>query len=182
MIAALLDTSSLLALVRYYLPFDNSGKIKQIIQNSYESGELIIIDKVLTESKYASQGIILKELNFINPKSRLIIKTTDLIPGTKFYNNLENSFCNKDILRLKGITATEFEIEKTRYLASADANLILYAQSIKEKNPVIVTEESKSANDGKIFRKIPDNCAAINMNCCNLPIFLKEHLKVFIQF
>lgn len=179
---SLLDTSSLLALVRYYLPFDSSGKIRETIQSSYESGKLLILDKVMAESKYTAQGIILKELDFIDPKSPLIIKTTELIPGRKFFNHLENGFCNKDIVRLKGITPVEFEIEKTRYLSSPDASLILYAQSIKDKTPLIVTEESKSANDGKIFKKIPDNCGVANINCCALPSFLKDYMKITIQF
>jgi hypothetical protein len=179
---ALMDTSSLLAIVRYYLPFDDSGVIKQKIQAKFESGEILLLDKVLAESKFVAQGIILKELDFVDPKSSLIVKTADLVPSKKFYNLLENSFCNKDIVRLKGITAVEFETEKSRFLSTADASLILYALSIKESAPIIVTEESKASNDSKVFKKIPENCKSIDITCCTLPQFLKDHLSVSIRF
>lgn len=179
---ALFDTSSLLALVRYYLPFDDSRTLKKKIQSKFESGEILLLDKVLAESKYVAQGVILKELEFIDPKSPLLVKTVDLVPSRKFYNFLENSFCNKDIVRLKGITDVEFELEKTRFLATADANLILYALSIKENAPIIVTEETKSSNDSKVFKKIPENCKSIDIACCSLPQFLKDHFGISIRF
>ncbi len=177
---AILDTSSLLAFVRYYLPFDRSGAFKTLIQSKFENGEIIILDKVISEAKYISQGIILKELEFINDKVKHI-NTSNLVPNTKFFNLLENQFCNKDIIKLKGISEVEFEQEKTRYLASPDANLILYSISIKNNNPIIVTEETKTSNDSKIFKKIPENCKEIGIDCCTLPILLKDHFQVDIS-
>ena len=48
---AIIDTSSLLAFVRYYIPFDENSKLKEQIKNKIENDELIIIDKVVEESK-----------------------------------------------------------------------------------------------------------------------------------
>jgi hypothetical protein len=177
---ALMDTSSLLAFVRYYLPFDKRGTFKNLIRDKFDNGELLILDKVFEEAKYLSQGIILQELEFINDKTKHI-NTNNLIPSSRFFNLLENQFCNKDIIRLKGITKVEFELEKSNFLKTPDANLILYSLSIKNKNPIVVTEETKSANDNKTFRKIPENCKEINLECCTLPNLLKDHFNIDIS-
>lgn len=177
---AIIDTSSLLAFVRYYLPFDKSGTFKELFQSKFENSEIIILDKVFDESKYISQGIIIKELEFIDNKKKHI-DTSNLIPSKKFFNLLENQFCNKDIVRLKGITEVEFEQEKTRYLKTPDANLLLYSLSIKDSNPIVVTEETKTINDNKIFKKIPENCKEIDIQCCSLPKLLKEYFKIDIS-
>lgn len=177
---AIMDTSSLLAFVRYYLPFDRNGAFKTLIQSKFVNGEIVLLDKIISEAKYISQGIILQELDFINDKKRHI-DTSNLVPNTKFFNLLENQFCNKDIVRLKGISEVEFEQEKTRYLASPDANLILYSLSIKTNAPIVVTEETKASNDNKIFKKIPENCKAIGIDCCTLPILLKKHFQIDIS-
>ena len=174
---AIIDTSSLLAFVKYYLPFDKSGTFKGLFRSKFDSSELIIIDKVFEESKYISQGVILKELDFLNDKSKHI-NTNNLIPTTKFFNLLENQFCNKDIVKLKGITEVEFEQEKARYLTTPDASLLLYSLSIKPTSPIIVTEETKTANDNKVFKKIPENSKEIGIDCCSLPKLLKDHYVI----
>ena len=177
---AIIDTSSLLAFVRYYLPFDKNGTFTGLFRSKFENGEIIILDKVFEESKFIAQGIILKELEFINDKKKRI-NTNSLIPSKKFFNLLENQFCNKDIVRLKGITEVEFEQEKNRYLTTPDANLLLYSLSIKANSPIVVTEETKAANDNKIFKKIPENCKEIDIECCSLPKLLKDHFKIDIS-
>lgn len=176
----IIDTSSLLALVRYYLPFDKNNLLKDFIKEKFEAGELIIIDKVFEEATYISKGIILTELDFLKDKKKHI-KTTDILPNTAFFNLLENHFCNKDVKRLQDITEVEFELEKERYLKMADAKMILYALSIKKENPILVTEETKNANDNKLFKKLPDNCSSINIECCNLPSLFKKHFKINIS-
>ena len=175
---AVIDTSSLLAFVRYYLPFDTKNKFKNLVKSKFESGEIIILDKIVSESKYIAKGIILTELDFIKETTKEIIKTNSLIPSKKFYNLLDNQFCNKDIIKLKGITETEFELEKTRFLNSPDASLILYALTIKNENPIIITEETKTANDNKIFKKIPEICHSIALESCSIPNLFKDHFKI----
>ncbi|MFN8438181.1 MAG: DUF4411 family protein [Cytophagales bacterium] len=177
---AILDTSSLLAFVRYYLPFDKNGNLKTLIETKFQNGEILILDKVINEAKYIAQGIILKELDFFNDKKK-IISTNNLLPNAKFYNLLENQFCNKEILRLKGISEVEFDLEKAKFLNTPDANLILYSLSMKSNAPIIVTEETQTGNDNKIFKKIPENCKAINLECCTLPILFKNHFNLDIR-
>lgn len=174
---AIIDTSSLLAFIRYYLPFDTNGTFKTLLHSKIVSGEVLILDKIVDESKYQSQGIILKELEFLTEKKNHV-KTSELLPTKTFFNLLEHQFCNKDVKKLKGITESEFELEKTKFLNGADCNLLLCAISLKSKSPVIVTEETVNANDGKLFKKIPDNCKSISVACCTLPVYFKDHLQI----
>lgn len=176
---AIIDTSSLLAFVRYYLPFDKDGKLKNFLEEKYEGGEILVLDKVLEESKYTAKGLVLKELDFLVDKSRKskIVDTKLLLPFPKFFNMLENQFCNKVTLNAKGLTDTEFELEKTKYLETADAKIMLFALNNRSNNPIVVTEETVTPNDNKIFRKIPDNCNAVGIDCCTLPKLLTEHFK-----
>jgi len=175
---ALFDTSSLLALIRYYMPFDDISDLKQAIQKKFENGEIILLDKVIDESKFVARGIILQELNFINTAKAPIVKTADMVPNKKFYNLLENGFCNKNIVRMKGIDEVEFGHEINKFIETADARLLLYALSIKNNSPVIVTEESHSSNDNKIFKKIPENCKVSDIACFTLPQYLKNHVGI----
>ena len=46
---AIIDTSSLLSLVRYYLPFDQDTKLFDFIKSEFENGNLILIDAVYQE-------------------------------------------------------------------------------------------------------------------------------------
>ena len=87
-----IDTSSLLALVRYYLPFDEDDELKNLFKAKIESGHIIILDKVFIESKRVSKGIILDKLDFLNNKE-LHFKTGDLLPKKRFFNLLEHSLC-----------------------------------------------------------------------------------------
>ena len=176
---AIIDTSSLLAFVRYYIPFDENSNLKEQIKNKIENDELIIIDKVVEESKRIKKGIILKSLNFIE-NSKKIIPTETILPDATFFNQLKNNFCNTELIKLKGLNDTEFEKEKNYFLNSADAKLILYALKFKADNICIVSEETLSNNDNKIFKKIPFICNMVDIKCCTLPEFLQDYFKIKI--
>jgi len=124
----LIDTSSLLSLVRYYLPFDRNNILFDFIKSRIESGEIIVIDKVALESKYQSKGLILKKLAYLENK-KLHTKTDEIFPSPKFFNQLENIFCNG--IWKNQLTPVEFENRKNAYLDKADAKLILLALKFK---------------------------------------------------
>ena len=178
-----IDTSSLIALVRYYLPFDKDDSLKNFIQKKVERKEIIIIDKVHEESKYVAQKIIVKELDFINTKSNTV-KTTDLLPYPKFFNMVDNQLCNQTIKKLKDLNETEYEKQKNEYLDSADGKLILYC--LKEKNQntlldgvtILVTEETSTENDNKLFKKLPECCRVLEIENCNFPTLLIKHYNL----
>ena len=182
---AIIDSSSLVAFVRYYLPFDKNSVLKNLIKEKFESGELIVIDKVYDEIKFLSKGIVINELEFLSDKKKHK-KTSEIFPNKKFFNMMENQYSNKIIIKAKGISEVEFELEKTKFLDSADCRLILYALSHRDEieivKPIIVTEESKTNNDGKPFKKIPEICDLSDISHCTLQTLLKDHFKVDITF
>lgn len=74
----IIDTSSWVALVRYYLPFDSKGDLPSVIKNKIATNEIILLDEVLTECKYQSKGIVVNNLSFIKKSNSK--RTDDLIP------------------------------------------------------------------------------------------------------
>lgn len=132
----IIDTSSLLSLVRYYLPFDKNNKLFDFIKNEFENGNLILIDAVYRECEFTSKGIVFKSLNYLQEKEfkkehKLPIKTKDLIPPStiKFYNLLNHNFRTPLSRRLND---AEFEERKKVFLETADAKMIILAL-IKKK-------------------------------------------------
>jgi hypothetical protein len=90
----LIDTNSLLALVRYYLPFDSQGRLLTYFKEKIISKEIMILDKVYEESTHVAKGIIVQKLSILKDK-KIPIKTNDLLPDTGYFNLLENAFCNE---------------------------------------------------------------------------------------
>ncbi|NOZ34732.1 MAG: DUF4411 family protein [Chlorobi bacterium] len=152
-----IDTSSLLALVRYYLPFDNDGTLFDLIKNKITNKEIIIIDKVAKESKFVSKGIILEKLEYLK-KKEVRVSTVDILPTKRFYNQLENQFVYG--VAKNRLNEAEYEKMKEDFLESADAKLILYALKYNKENDmfkddkiIIVTEETSAENDNKFIKK-----------------------------
>jgi Domain of unknown function (DUF4411) len=175
----LIDTSSLLALVKYYRPFDKEDSLKEFFRNKIDSGTILLLDKVFDESRYLSKGQIIKDLEFLQDKKRHF-KTDELLPTKKFFNILDNQLCQ---VQLKNrLSSVEYEQKKNEYLDSADAKLILYcyneSNALKLDNPLVVTEETSAENDNKLFKKLPAICSILNIEQCNLPTLIKDHFKI----
>ncbi len=171
-----IDTNSLLSLVRYYLPFDKKGVLFKFFKNKFETGEIIIIDKVLEECKYTSKGFVLTILDYLNDKAFLkSVKTpfkteSLLVPNTKlFFHQLNSVFVNNPIRRK--LTDVEFENQKNLFIESADMKqIILCLNLIKDgEQVVLVTEETESSNDNKLFKKIPAICKELEIETMTLP-------------
>ncbi|WP_027126125.1 DUF4411 family protein [Gelidibacter mesophilus] len=184
----IIDTSSLLSLVRYYLPFDQNTKLYKFIKSEFENGNLILIDAVYEECEYTTQGLVLKSLDYLNEKDfkktfKLPIKTKDLLPPStkKFYNLLNDNFRTPLSRRLN---EAEFEERKKEFLETADARMIILALIKKnEKEEItIVTEESENGNDSKAFKKIPAICKILDVNVMTLPELLKVYQGIDIEF
>lgn len=176
-----IDTSSLLSWVRYYLPFDKEDKLKALIQEKVESGEIIVLNKVAEECGYVTGGIVLKQLPFLSDKKNQT-KTTELFPPKAFFNMLDYQFVNTDLKRK--LTESEFEARKTAYLDNADAKIILYAytQSKLGKPVTVVSEESSVGNDDKMFKKIPTICNSIGLACKSLPELLQKFNEIEVRY
>lgn len=116
---AVIDTSSLLSLVRYYLPFDKRNILYDYVGNQIQNGDLIIIDAVLEECKYIAQKLVLKTLSYLDDKNfkklyKIPTRTKNLLPPApkRFYNMLDNQFRTQHSRRLN---EAEFEQYKKEY-------------------------------------------------------------------
>lgn len=186
---AIIDTSSLRALVRYYLPFDKDNALKELLKDHFVKGRLIIIDKVVGELRFQSGGKIYKELEFITKESALAIhvtKTDTLIPYPKFIRRVDENFCHKEVVKSKNIPPEQYELLRNNFLESADAKIIQFAHEFMKRNLnvllpetiVVVSEESSADNDGKLFKKIPVICKQMEIEYCTLPDLFKVHYKL----
>lgn len=175
----LIDTSSLLSLVRYYLCFDDKKILYYFIEEQLESGNFILLKSVFSECGKVNDSLIVKKLEFLknikkHPGKIAIDKT--------HHNKLDNNWC---VSKQKNtLTDEEFRRRKKEFIESADCQLILHAININKKEktvkPVIVTEESKSANDGKLFKKFHPFVKE-KIDCFPLPKLLVE-LNIKINF
>jgi len=174
----IIDTNSLLSLVRYYLPFDKNKVLYNFIKDKILSGEIIIIDKVHEQCSFISKGVILKELDFLDDKEfKKNSKTpynTELIfaPNTKkFFHLLSSVFVNSIVKKAQKITEVEFETLKNAHLNDADMKLVLLALNLNshDEDVYIVTEETSISNDKKLFVKIPAMCSELGIKCISLP-------------
>ena len=186
-----IDTNSLLSLVRYYLPFDKKGVLFQFFKKKLEIGEIIIIDRVLQECIYNSKGIVITTLDYLSDKvflrtAKVPFKTDSLLAPSprKFLRQVENQFVNTVIRKQRKLTDTEFENQKNAFLNGADMKqIILCLNLLKDGEKVIlVTEETENSNDNKLFKKIPAICKEINIETMTLPELLAKYEGIDIDF
>lgn len=169
---AVIDTSSLVSLVRYYLPFDKEGKLTSFLEERILAKKIIVMEEVALECKRLGKGLVVDAFPFIaQPKFKTSV--ADIHVNRALYNLVDNNFVNGSIKAL--LPEAEYQSEREKFTSSADFAMVLYAYSLKEKEEVIVvTEETGYSNDSKPFKKIPDICSIIGVRALNLPTFLME--------
>lgn len=186
-----IDTNSLLSLVRYYLPFDKKGVLFNFFKTKIDKGEIIIIDKVFQECTYNSKGIVITTLDYLSDKtflksSKVPVKTDSLLAPSpaKFLRQVENQFVNTVVRRQKKLSDTEFENQKNSFLNDADMKqIILCLNLIKDgERVVLVTEETESSNDNKLFKKIPAICKELQIETMTLPELIAKYDGIDIDF
>jgi hypothetical protein len=172
-----IDTSSLLSLVRYYLPFDKKTILFDAIKSKIANGEIFVIDKIIEECAYISKGIVLTSLAFLIDKSfnktnKLPLNTEFILPPapSKFYRQVDNQFVNG--VQKKRLTETQYISIKNDFMNSADMKLILTCLNLIKDYPeeeiFLVTEETEVSNDNKIFKKIPAICSQLGIQTINI--------------
>lgn len=167
----LFDTCSLIVLVRYYIPFDSQGKLSDFIYKGFESKEFIMLEKVKNECKQVSKGLVfqilpqLQNIKSINFNEVITDKVHRLID-----NNFIVSKSQKDRLE-----SEEYESHKNSFINSADFNLIYYA--IKN-GYTIITEETATSNDNKLFKKTPLICEIQRIKCISISQLLQTRLEI----
>jgi len=186
-----IDTNSLLSLVRYYLPFDKKGLLFEFIKSKIENGDIVIIDKVLEECMYNSKGLVLEKLPYLTDKTFLktakVPYKTDslLVPNTKqFFHQLNNVFVNNIVKKSQGLSDVEFENRKSAYIESADMKQVILSLNLKAKGEQVflVTEETESSNDNKLFKKIPAICKELEIETLTLPELIAKYDGIDIDF
>jgi len=172
-----IDTSSLLSLVRYYLPFDKKGLLFEVIKTKISDGEILVIDKIIDECEYTSKGIVLTTLSFLTDKTfnkthKLPLNTEFILPPSpaKFYRQVDNQFVN-GVLKNR-LTETQYDSVKNDFMNSADMKLILTSLILKKdfstEDIFLVTEETEVSNDNKVFKKIPAICTQLGIQTINI--------------
>lgn len=170
------DTSSLVALARYYHPFDKDGQLFDFVRNKFHNKEIVILDAILNEARFTSKGIALKAYPFLGEQKDLIVNTKEMMPySTKKFDNMVDK--NFAVAALVNNGKWNYSIMKQQFLNSGDGKLILtmYNRLHEDKAAkiCIVTEESRAGNDGKIFKKIPALCEFVGAECITLVDFLE---------
>lgn len=158
----IIDTSSLVAIARYYLPIKDEVKLLRFIESKFRTGELIMLSSIHLEASRTQKGIALELMDFLND-NELKFNDSDLIPPAprKFSNQLDYNFCI--LPQKKRLTAEEYALQKAQYMITGDAKMLLYALNNSDKDPVIITEETKLSNDGKLFKKLPAICEILEI-------------------
>ncbi|MGI5848236.1 MAG: DUF4411 family protein [Candidatus Cryptobacteroides sp.] len=170
---AVIDTSSLISFVRYYLPFDKDNKLKDFLEQQILEKKIVVLDKVAEECEYCSHSLVISALPFIN-NNKYKTSTSSLFAPPKFHNLIDNNFINSSERNRLG--EAEYQAERDRFLKSTDCNLILYAfVNNPTEETIIITEETGYNNDGKSFKKIPENCKSIGITTLSLPKFLEAN-------
>ncbi len=187
-----IDTSSLLSLVRYYLPFDKQKILFEIVKAKIANGEITVIDKIIEECKYTSKGLVLETLSFLNDKSfnkthKLPLNTEFILPSApaKFYRMVDNNFV-VTVQRAR-LNETQYDSLKNDFMNSADMKMILTSLNLKKDNPTedifLVTEETEASNDNKVFKKIPAICSQLDITTINIQQLIDkfEGMKIEIK-
>jgi hypothetical protein len=170
---AIIDTSSLISLVRYYSPFDEKDALHDYVVKKITTGEFLVLDKVADECKNAAKSIVVNTFEEVN-HSEHCVSTKNLLPTKSFFGLLENNFINK--IQRNKITDAEFEVMKGEFIESGDG-AIMYSMSRQKRGDddiIVVTEETSSNNDGKSFKKLPLLCKIIDVPCITLPDLLQK--------
>ena len=189
----IIDTNSLLSLVRYYLPFDKNSVLYDFIKYKIEQGEIIIIDKVIEECSYNSKGIVIQKLPYLEDKlflksAKLPYKTDSLIAPSpaKFLRQVDNQFVNSIVLKQRKLTEVEYENQKNSFLEDTDMKLILLSLNLMrddiDKEIILVTEETETSNDNKLFKKIPAICRELNIKTMSIPELLEKYDGIDVEF
>ncbi len=176
-----IDTCSMLSLVRYYLPFDKEIKLFNLIHDKVRTGEIILLDRVIDESSTVASGTIVKTMPFVSDRKNQK-STAQIFPDRFFFQMLEDDFVNKHIRRK--LSHAEFENDKYNYLKSGDVKIILYCLSIQNagEDIIVVTEETANSNDKKTFKKIPAICRILGIESMTLPQLIETYPEIDLRF
>ena len=166
----IIDTSSLLNLVRYYHPFDSDKKLYNKTEEMFVTEYFLLIENVLKEAERVAGGRILKTYSFLRKEAGKIKRIkSDTAISRELHERIDKGWVIKTN---KPENQEGYKEVKTREIEErADFQLVFAAIN---RRATVVTEESKSINDNKVFKKIPLICEHEEIPCITLPDLLKE--------
>lgn len=187
MIKYLVDSSSLVSLVRYYHPFDQEERLMDSVHHNFEEKNWLLHNSVRNEIKQSAEGIVIGAYQFLGEeekeekeeketKKNKIKPIPAIIATMEQQKHIDDNWVVdsvKDKLNLE-----EYSNERQGQVIGADFQLILTAMKNK-KMYTIVTEETETPNDNKLFKKIPIICKQERIDYITLPELLR---RCSIQF
>lgn len=185
---AVIDTSSLLSLVRYYLPNDRNKILYEFIKRKLIDDKLLILDGVLEECSYVAKRIIPDTLKFLSDKSfckeyKIGKNTEFLVPHSskKFYRMVDHNFVIRS--QKNRLSEEEYNASKTEFLESPDCKMIIKCLNLTTEGEfcILITEESRQTNDKKIFKKIPLICDELSIDTCNIQEYIEKTGEIHIE-
>lgn len=158
----IIDTSSLVAIARYYLPIKDEVRLLRFIESRFRSGQLVLLETIHLETSRTQSGIALEKMDFLNDRD-ILFNDSELMPPApkKFSNLLDNNLCVP--LQKKKLSPEAYALQKAMYMSTGDAKLLFYALNNIGREPIVITEETKLSNDGKLFKKLPAICEILEI-------------------
>ena len=89
------------------------------------------------------------------------------------------------IKKSKKLSDVEYENQKNRFLEDTDMKLIILSLNLIKENKeeiILVTEETETSNDNKLFKKIPAICKELDIITMSLPEVLKKYNDINLMF
>ena len=172
---AIIDTSSLLSFVRYYLPFDSKGVLRGFLVDQVRQGAIVILDAVWEECQYVAKGIVVQEL----PELQVYVKdTTSLLPPSqrKLSNLLDENFCNGVLKNM--LTEDQYMLQKQNFMKSADYKIVVKCMeqpTMFDADRCVITEETAISNDRKVFKKLPAIMNILQITVFTISQFFKDN-------
>lgn len=176
--AIVVDTCSLLMIAKNYLPLDDSGSMAAFLEQKFKEKELLLLDAIQQEASQTSKGIVMEKIPFLKDKA-MVIKTADMFPPSpkKFDNMVDNNFCIP--LLKKRLNEEEYVQQKTDFLNTGDAKIVIYSSRAVHENLLedyqVMTEETRTPNDGKLFKKLPLLCDFIGITTITAVDYLQQN-------
>ena len=84
----------------------------------------------------------------------------------------------------KNATFLSFYFADNQLFSNSETLVILYCLREKKQNTILtgkiilVTEETSSENDSKLFKKLPACCSVLEIENCNLPNLFENHYNI----
>lgn len=88
-----IDTCSLLNLVRYYKPFDEKFVLSELFQKYFKDKTFVMLKSVLDECCRIRKGEIIEGLPFL--KEKIHIKKDLIVVTPKMHNKIDNNWVEK---------------------------------------------------------------------------------------